>query len=157
MSVLIHRLRDTIAQLKAQNALSRDQEWEEAAAFDPQTLQELVQGLTDDPPVYYREGSAIVTEGQKGLRMYAVLEGRVSVSIGARIVERLGPGGVFGEAALLDPSATRIADARAESDSSLLPITREAFLALVKLSPEFADTMLSSLAERLRFLTARLN
>ena len=29
-------------------------------------------------------------------------------------------------------------------------------VAMVKLSPEFADTVLSSLAERLRFLTARL-
>ena len=47
-------------------------------------------------------------------------------------------------------------DPVAEIDSVLLPIGREAFIAMVKLSPEFADTVLSSLAERLRFLTARL-
>ena len=72
------------------------------------------------------------------------------------MVERLGPGGVFGEAALVDASATRIADAAAQSDVSLQPISRKAFLALVKISPEFAQTMLSSLAGRLRFLTSRL-
>ena len=156
MSVMIHRLRGTIAQLKSQSALSGDAEVEEAVAFDPQVLTELVQGLADDPPLFYQQGAVIVAEGQKGLLMYAVTEGRVSVSISGRVVERLGPGGVFGEAALVDASATRIADASAETDCSLQPISRKAFLALVKLSPEFAQTMLSSLAARLRFLTARL-
>jgi CRP/FNR family cyclic AMP-dependent transcriptional regulator len=77
--------------------------------------------------------------------------------IGGRIVERLGPGGVFGEAALIDPLAQRLASVVAETDCSLLPISREAFLQLVKMSPEFAQSMLTSLAERLRFLTSRLS
>jgi CRP-like cAMP-binding protein len=87
--------------------------------------------------------------------MYAVLKGRVAISIGGRVVERLGPGGAFGEAALVD-QAPRLATAVAETDCELQPITRNAFLALVKVSPQFAYSMLSSLAERLRFLTARL-
>ena len=156
MSVMIHRLRDTIGQLKSQNALSADAEITEAVAFDPEVLGALVEGLAVDPPIFYQQGASIVTEGQKGLLMYAVIEGRVSISIGGRVVERLGPGGVFGEAALVDAAATRIADAAAEADCSLQPISKKAFLALVKVSPEFAQTMLSSLAGRLRFLTARL-
>jgi CRP-like cAMP-binding protein len=88
--------------------------------------------------------------------MYAVVEGRVKVSIGGKVVERLGPGGVFGEAALIHASATRIADAAAETDCSLLPIDRKAFLSLVKVSPEFAQALLTSLAGRLRTLTAKL-
>jgi len=47
--------------------------------------------------------------------MYAVVEGRVRISVAGRIVERLGPGGVFGEVALIDPAATRIADAARSS------------------------------------------
>jgi CRP-like cAMP-binding protein len=156
MSVMIHRLRDTIAQLKSQNALSEDAELKEAVAFDPEVLGTLVEGLADDPPMFFQQGASIVAEGQKGLRMYAIVEGRVAISIGGRVVERLGPGGVFGEAALIDPAATRIADATAEADCSLQAISRKAFLALVKLSPQFGQTMLSSLAGRLRFLTARL-
>jgi len=88
--------------------------------------------------------------------MYAVTEGQVTIAIGGRIVERLGAGGVFGEAAFVDATATRIADAVAETDVSLQPINRKAFLALVKMSPAFGQTMLGSLAARLRFLTARL-
>jgi CRP-like cAMP-binding protein len=156
MSVMVHRLRERIADLKAQDALSTDAEIREAVAFDPDVLAKLVEGLADDPPLFFQQGSAIVAEGQKGLMMYAVTEGHVTISIGGRVVERLGPGGVFGESALVDATATRIADAAAETDVSLQPISRKAFLALVKVSPAFGQTMLSSLAARLRFLTARL-
>ncbi len=157
MSVMIHRLRNTISQLKAQSVLSADAALKESAAFEPKVLADLVRGLADDAPVFYQQGANIVAEGQKGLRMYAVVEGRVRVSIGGLTVERLGPGGVFGEVALLDPSAMRIADVNAEVDSSVQPISRKAFLTLVKVSPEFGQTMLSSLAARLRYLTAKLN
>jgi CRP-like cAMP-binding protein len=156
MSVMIHRLRGTIAELKAKNALTADAELKESAAFDPEMLAALVQGLADDAPLFFQQGASIVAEGQKGLLMYAVIEGLVRASIGGQAVERLGPGGVFGEAALVDATATRIADVVAETDCSLQPISRKAFLALVKTSPDFARTMLVSLAGRLRYLTSRL-
>lgn len=156
ISVMIHRLRTSIAELKAKNELSADAELKESAAFEPDVLAKLIEGLADDPPIFFRQGTSIVAEGQKGTRMYAVAEGRVAISIGGRVVERLGPGGVFGEAALLHPSGTRMADALADTDCSLQTISREAFLSLVKVSPAFADAMLSSLASRLRYLTARL-
>jgi len=156
MGVLVHRLRHRITELKAQNALSADAEIREAVAFDPAVLAKLIEGLSDDPPLFFQQGSPIVAEGQKGLMMYAVVEGCVAISIAGRVVERLGPGGVFGEAAFVDATATRIANATAETDTSLQPINRKAFLALVKTSPAFGQVMLNSLAERLRFLTARL-
>jgi CRP/FNR family cyclic AMP-dependent transcriptional regulator len=155
MSVLIHRLRHTLAQLKS--GVPGEEVLDEARTFDAETLSGLAKGLAEDPPLFYRERAMIVSEGQKGTRMYAVLEGTVRVMIAGRIVERLGPGGVFGEAALIDPSAQRLASVVAETDCSLLPITREGFLQLVKMSPEFAHSMLASLAERLRFLTSRLS
>lgn len=155
MSVLIARLRDTIARLSAAGALAKGEEWREAAAFDPQRLAELVRGLADDPPLYFQQGRQIMGEGQKAVLMYAVVQGRVAISIGGRVVERLGPGGAFGEAALVDQSP-RLASAVAETDCELQPITRAAFLTLVKVSPQFARSMLASLAERLRFLTAKI-
>ena len=155
MSTMIHRLRETIARLRESGALAQDEAWKEGAAFKPQHLRDLARGLTEHSSMHYRQGTEIMAEGQTGTRMYAVLEGRVAISIGGRVVEKLGPGGVFGEAALVNQRA-RMASAVAEIDSVLLPIGREAFIAMVKLSPEFADTVLSSLAERLRFLTARL-
>jgi CRP/FNR family cyclic AMP-dependent transcriptional regulator len=155
MSVMINRLRDTITRLLANGDMSEKEATKESVTFKPKLLAELVQGLADDPPVFFLQGKQIMQAGQTGLRMYAIIEGRVTVTIGGRVVERLGPGGVFGEAALVDQS-TRLASAVAESDCSLLAISRQAFTALVKVSPEFADAMLGSLTERMRFLTARL-
>jgi CRP/FNR family transcriptional regulator, cyclic AMP receptor protein len=155
MSMLIGRLRDTIAALNAADALTLGQNLEESAAFDRKRLQELVSGLANDAPIFYQQGRQILGEGSKAALMYAVISGRVGISIGGKVVERLGPGGAFGEAALVDQSP-RLASAVAETDCELLPITRAAFLQLVKSSPDFAFTMLATLAERLRFLTERL-
>ena len=156
MSIMIGRLRETIARLAASHALQGDAAIRESVVFDPKRLADLAEGLSGDVPAYFDRGKSIVQEGQAGLRMYAVLEGRVAVSIGGGVVERLGPGGVFGELALIEPSP-RLASATAETDCSLLPINRTAFQLLVKTSPDFAESLLGSLAERLRKLTARLN
>jgi len=156
MSIMIGRLRDTIARLAEQTSLGSEAALKESVVFDPKRLAELADGLGSGEPVYFDRGKTIVQEGQAGLRMYAVLEGRVAVSIlGGGVVERLGPGGVFGELALLEQTP-RMASAVAETDCQLLPINRTAFLLLVKTSPEFAESLLGSLAERLRVLTAKL-
>ncbi len=156
MSIMIGRLRETIAKLAEQTTLRGAAVLKEAAVFDPKRLTELAEGLSDDPPIYFDRGKTIVEEGQLGLRMYAVLEGKVAVSIGGGgTVERLGPGGVFGEIALIEQTP-RLASVVAETDCALLPINRAAFLQLVKTTPEFAESLIGSLAERLRLLTSRL-
>lgn len=155
MSVMVERLRRTIAALHAGGQLSVTGTWKEAKVFNRRQLADLVQGLANDPPLYFDRGAQIVKEGATGVRMYTVLEGRVAATIAGSMVERIGPGGVFGEAALVDQS-TRLASVQAETDCKVQPIGRTAFLALVKLSPEFAQRMLAGLAERLRLLTARL-
>ncbi len=155
MSIMIARLREMIARLKASSALSGEAALKESTVFDPKHLEELTSGIVDDPPIYYDRRKPIMQEGQAGLRMYVVLEGTVRVSIGQSVVERLGPGGVFGEIALVEQSP-RIADVVAETDCSLLPINRNAFLALVKTSPEFTASVLGALADRLRYLDSRL-
>jgi len=155
MSMMIARVRETVSRLRADDAMPADAALKEMAVFDPKRLTELADGLSNDEPVFFDRGKVIVKEGQAGLRMYAVLEGHVTVSIGGYTVERLGPGGVFGELALVE-QAPRIASVTAESDCSLLPVNRTAFQLLVKTSPEFAASLLGSLAQRLRLLTARL-
>jgi CRP/FNR family transcriptional regulator, cyclic AMP receptor protein len=155
MSMMIGRLRETIARLSVDQTLSGAQAMKESAAFDPKRLAELAEGLGNDEPVFFDQGKAIMKEGQSGLRMYVVMEGHVLVSIGGSAVERLGPGGVFGELALLE-HAPRMASAFAETDCQLLPINREGFLALVKTSPEFAGSLLGALSRRLQTLTAKL-
>jgi CRP/FNR family cyclic AMP-dependent transcriptional regulator len=155
MSMLVARLRDTIAKLTAAGKLSQDAEVKESAAFSRKQMEDLVRGLADDPPIYYQKGREIVSAGSKAVLMYAVVQGHVAVTIEGRVVERLGPGGAFGEAALVDPSP-RLATAVAETDCELQPIPRRAFLTLVKVSPQFARQVLASLAKRLGVLTERL-
>jgi CRP-like cAMP-binding protein len=156
MSIMIGRLRETIARLAEQTTLQRDAVRADSAVFDPKRLAELVDGLSSDPPIYFDRGKIIVEEGQVGLRMYAVLEGKVAVKMGGGgVVERLGPGGVFGEIALVEQTP-RLASVVAETDCSLLPINRTALMLLVKISPEFAESLLGALAERLRMLNSRL-
>ena len=70
------------------------------------------------------------------------------------LVARVGPGGVFGEMALVD-QAVRAATAKAESDCTLLAINRNAFLQLVKTSPAFGIALLNGIAERAKDLAAR--
>lgn len=155
MSLMIRRLRATIAELEAAGEIdSAAKAAKEGAAFDPKHLADLARGLSDDPPVYYERFQTIVESGQAGMRMYVVMEGRAVVKIGSRVVERLGPGGVFGEAALVE-RVPRLATVVAETECALLPITRKAFLALVKMSPGFAEKMLGSLAQRVRYTSAR--
>jgi len=154
MSMMVRRLRETIRALEAAGEIAPEALAKESAAFDPKHLGELLKGFSDEPVAYFNSGRPIMQAGQSGVRMYVVTEGSVTVKIGEQVVERLGPGGVFGEAALVDQS-TRLATAVAETDCSLLPVSRNAFLALVKMSPGFAESMLSSLAKRLRFLTSR--
>jgi CRP-like cAMP-binding protein len=155
MSIMIARLRETIARLAEQTTLRGDAVVKESVVFDPRRLADLAEGLSDDVPVYFDRGKTIVEQGQPGLRMYAVISGRVAVSIGSGVIERLGPGGVFGELALVG-QMPRMASVVAETDCQLLPVSRTAFLLLVKTNAEFAASLLGALAERLRVLTARL-
>jgi CRP/FNR family cyclic AMP-dependent transcriptional regulator len=155
MSVMLARLRETLSRLKSADALSGEDAIEESAVFNPRLLGDMVRGLSDDPPVSFLRNQAILKEGQVGTRMYAVLEGRISVSIGGKVVDRIGPGGVLGELALLEQSP-RLASAVAEDNATLQPINRNAFIALVKLDPDLGVALLTALAERLRYLTGRL-
>jgi CRP-like cAMP-binding protein len=85
--------------------------------------------------------------------MYVVLEGRVAISIRGTVIERVGPGGVFGEMALVDQSP-RAARAVTETQCSLLSINRNDFLSAVKTNPAFAVSLLKALADRLRYMTS---
>lgn len=52
--------------------------------------------------VTHPAGTVIAREGEPGVGMFLILEGRAEVSIGGRRRRTLGPGGFFGEIALLD-------------------------------------------------------
>ncbi len=154
MSMMIDRLRLTDARLGMRRALPTA-ERHEGRVFEEEVLADLRREASNVVPLRYMPRKSIMAAGEAGLFMYVVLEGSVAVSVQGKIVEIVGPGGVFGEMALIDQSP-RAASAVAETDCSLLPISRSDFLALVKTNPSFGVALLKTLADRLRFLTARI-
>src|SRR2546429_4357113 len=62
--------------------------------------------------VEHPEGHVIAREGDRGVGFFLISDGTAKVSIGGKTRSRLGPGGFFGEIALLDRgprAATRTA------------------------------------------------
>lgn len=93
-------------------------------------------------------GKVIVTEGAAGSEFFAILEGRARVERHGRQVALLGPGGFFGDLALLD-RAPRNASVIAETDMELAKIGQRGFEELLEV-PGFSKKLLAGLARRLR-------
>jgi CRP/FNR family transcriptional regulator, cyclic AMP receptor protein len=148
LSLMAGRLRDTLERAGAPDG------WREAAALDKQMLADLAQVIGPAARFRYAPGKVIVTEGQRGVALYAVLEGRVAIRIGDTLVEKVGTGGIFGEMSLVDRSP-RFATAIAETDCVLLAMSRHMFLHLVKQSPKFGAALLRAAGERAAFTASR--
>lgn len=154
MNIMNNRLRLTIALMKQTASLLSLDDRDELRVFDKTMMEELVAAFRARPPQTFPAGRIIMKEGDAGVSMYIVIRGRVSVSIKATVVERVGPGGTFGEMALVD-HASRAATAVADTECQLLSISRSDFLNLVKTKPGFAISLLKTIAERLRNMTAQ--
>jgi len=153
MSVMIGRLRESIRRLGGSGgggtAKSR-----ESIPLSKDLIADLGRVVGSEARHSYDSGATIVREGQVGVLMYVVLKGRVAIRVGDSLVENVGPGGVFGEMALVDRTP-RLASAVAESDCKLLAINRSAFLNLVTNSRRFAASLLTAISARARFMTSR--
>jgi CRP-like cAMP-binding protein len=154
MSIIIGRLRETISNLTLGGKLTDSERWNQAAVFDRKLLEDLERQFEDKPASLHPLNKVILKEGDKGVFMYIVLDGVVAISIADKVVEKIGPGGVFGEMALVDQSE-RVATAIAETDCTALSINRNDFMSLVKIKPAFALSLLKALSERLRFMTSK--
>src|SRR5262245_25209327 len=94
-------------------------------------------------------GEVLFLEGEKGHRMYVLLEGRMDVVVGRTLVETLGQGDIVGEMALID-DARRSATVITTTACRLVGIDRERFHALVQANPIFSTHVMKVLADRLR-------
>ena len=88
--------------------------------------------------------------------MYVVSSGSVTLSIGDRVVETVGPGGLFGEMALIDLEP-RSASAVADTDCELVTIDKRRFWFLVQETPYFAEIVMRVMASRLRREDAKID
>lgn len=93
-------------------------------------------------------GAAVVRQGDLGDRFYVVDGGTLVVHADGREVARIGPGGCFGEIALLR-GTPRMASVTATEPVSLYVLDREDFLAVVAGTPRVAQQAASYAAARL--------
>ncbi len=150
MGVMIRRLRENLSNPAPGKSTVKPSQ---AAPLPKSLVSDLARVLGSEARSSYESGQSIVKEGQTGVLMYVVLYGRVHISVGGKPVEKLGPGGVFGEMALID-HAPRLATVVAETACTLLALDRHGFLNLVKKSRRFAAGLLSAVSERARYMTA---
>jgi CRP-like cAMP-binding protein len=103
----------------------------------------------DDHPRTVGGGESLFEEGQAGTEMFVVRTGRFELSAGGRTLETIGPGGMIGEMALIDP-APRSATATALEPSAVTVLNAWRFGELVKKVPGLALEVMRIMARRLR-------
>ena len=113
----------------------------------------------------FREGSMIFREGEKGDKLFIVLDGRVRISkfipgVGEEALTVLDRGDFFGEMALIDDKA-RSADAKAhDGDATVLSIDRATLNEILSMDPhaslQFLNLLCRMISRRLREINEKI-
>lgn len=108
---------------------------------------------------HFASGHAIVTEGEAGIAMFVISDGRVEVvkdEQGQEVkIDELGRGSFFGDMALFE-NFPRNATVRAVGDVTCLALTQWDVHAELRETPEVAIQLLKALVRRLREATDEL-
>ena len=104
-------------------------------------------------------GEIILEEGTIGTRAYLVETGAVEISRGhgekRRVLGRVGPGGIFGELALIDGNG-RSADAKATTETVCLVIPQDVFKEKLEKADPFIRALIRIMCRNLRNMTEKL-
>jgi CRP-like cAMP-binding protein len=107
-------------------------------------------------PAHLPAGRVVCEEGQPGHEFFVVVDGQATVTIGGDQVNAIGPGGFFGEMALLD-GGPRVATVTAATDMDVLVMSRREFVTLLADVPTVSRRMLEALGARLRTADRQLH
>ena len=99
--------------------------------------------------VTHAAGHDIMVQGRDGIGFMIITTGTVTVTTSHGKERKLGPGGSFGEMALLDHEG-RSATIRADSEVTLATIPEWNFKSFLKEHPEVAYRLLQTLSRRIR-------
>jgi len=99
--------------------------------------------------ISYKAGDTIVEDGTMGVGFYLILDGKVEVRKGSKVLASIGKGQFFGEMSLIDEQP-RSADVVAVSPSKCWALSSWAFASIVKTHPEIPMMMLKEMVKRLR-------
>src|SRR6202165_1683955 len=102
-----------------------------------------------------KRGTTIVSKGDPGNSLIAVISGTVKISVSSpdgrsAILNLIGAGEIFGEVAVLD-GAARTADATANTNCEIFIIDRREFIPFVRSQPALAMKFIELLCTRLRW------
>jgi CRP-like cAMP-binding protein len=114
--------------------------------------------ILDKPDVPVRKvaaGETIILEGGAANEMFLVRKGRAEIRVKDMPIEEVGPGGIFGEMALIDQSP-RSATVVAAEDTEIVPINERLFVILVQDAPYFALDVMRTLVARIRAMNQRM-
>ena len=120
--------------------------------LDPEALDQLCRYAKHSS---LKRGATIVSKGDPGNSLIAVISGTVKISVSSpdgrsAILNLIGPGETFGEVAVLDGLA-RTADATANTNCEIYVIDRRDFLPFVRSQPALAMRFIELLCTRLRW------
>ncbi len=107
------------------------------------------QMFRNQPVEVFPAEAVIFQQGDPRTFMYVVNEGEVEIRLGGKVLEVVGPNGIFGEMAMID-GAPRTAAAVARTECKLVPVDQRRFQFLVQQTPYFAIEIMRLLVERLR-------
>ena len=97
----------------------------------------------------FDSGERIFLQDDPATHMYVVCKGRVQVITFGTVLENVGPGGMFGEMAMID-DGPRSAAAMAADTTEVIAIDQAMFQHLVKSHPDFSLAVMRVLAKRIR-------
>ena len=122
------------------------------AALPPAEIDALAASLHQTT---YPAQTILFREGDHGDNFYIVLDGSIAIvkaleTEDERLLALRGPGEFVGEMSLLESDGLRTASVRAQTDTTVLEVTRADFDTLLHRYPTIAYTMLRVLSTRLR-------
>lgn len=121
------------------------------ASLDDQAFAALTEDITE---VDLSRGATLFYEGDQGDQLYFIISGKIKLGRTAtdgreNLVAIMGPGEIFGEMALFDPSP-RSTSATAVSETRLAGVKHESLRKAMEKSPQISVQVLQALARRLR-------
>ena len=121
------------------------------ASLDDEAFAALTKEITE---VDLSRGATLFHEGDPGDQLYFIVSGKIKLGRTAsdgreNLVAVMGPGEIFGEMALFDPSP-RSTSATAVSETRLAGLKHENLRKVIQHSPEVSAQLLQALARRLR-------
>lgn len=143
---LRQELSDDDAATLSQSSLLRDLNEEDTGALRPHVY-----------IIAMRRGDRLFAEGDIGDQLYVVIEGKIKLSRAApdgreSLVSVHGPGDMFGELAMFDPTY-RTSGATAVTDARLAVLAHDDLRVCLETRPAVAMHLLRGLAQRLRKIT----